>query len=148
MKPSFKVSLTGEFSYTGRYISYELIDKHNPIQALTNHPRHSLFPSNNIPVYPLQFSDAKAMIRALQKTNVLINTYWIRYPASGISHENAVRNIDFLVKCAKNAGIEKIIHVSVSNPSKDSTLSYFKGKAEAEEIKAKLEEAGATIELK
>jgi NADH dehydrogenase len=134
MNKSHKVSLTGAFSYTGRYISYELIANNIPFQAITNHPQHSLFPSQNIPVHPLQFQDASSMIDALRKTDIFINTYWIRYPANGVTHDTAVQDIDFMVQCAKKAGVKKIIHISVSNPSKDSKLSYFRGKAEAEEV--------------
>jgi NADH dehydrogenase len=131
---SLSVTLTGAFSYTGRYIGQELLRRKIPFQSLTNHPRPSVYPSASIPVVSLQFQDASLLISALQKSTILINTYWIRYPAKGISHETAVQNIGFLVQCAKQAGIQKIIHMSVSNPSPDSQLSYFKGKAEAEEI--------------
>ncbi len=131
---SLAVSLTGAFSYTGRYIGQELLRRKIPFQSLTNHPRPSVYPSASIPVAPLQFQDAPSLIATLRKSTILINTYWIRYPAKGITHETAVQNIGFLVQCAKQAGIQKIIHISVSNPSPDSQLSYFKGKAEAEEI--------------
>ncbi|MDD4029475.1 MAG: NAD(P)H-binding protein [Caldisericia bacterium] len=131
---SVSVTLTGAFSYTGRYIGQELLRRKIPFQSLTNHPRPSVFPSASIPVAPLQFQDAPSLIATLRKSTILVNTYWIRYPAKGITHETAVQNIGFLVQCAKQAGIQKIIHISVSNPSIDSQLSYFKGKAEAEEI--------------
>jgi uncharacterized protein YbjT (DUF2867 family) len=131
---SLSVTLTGAFSYTGRYIGQELLRRKISFQSLTNHPRPSVFPSASIPVAPLQFQDAPSLIATLRKSTILVNTYWIRYPAKGISHETAVQNIEFLVQCAKQAGIHKIIHISVSNPSKDSQLSYYKGKAEAEEI--------------
>jgi NADH dehydrogenase len=131
---SLSVILTGAFSYTGRYIGQELLRRRIPFQSLTNHPRPSIFPSASIPVAPLQFQDASLLISTLRKSTILVNTYWIRYPAKGISHETAVQNIGFLVQCAKQAGIQKIIHISVSNPSIESQLSYFKGKAEAEEI--------------
>jgi len=128
------VSLTGAFSYTGRYIAYELINNSVSFQAITNHPRPYLFPSHSIPVVPLQFEDASVLTDALKKTSILINTYWIRYPAAGISHETAVQNSKILLECAKRAGVQRVVHISVSNPDIHSSMSYFRGKAQVEEL--------------
>ncbi len=63
---SVSVTLTGAFSYTGRYIGQELLRRKIPFQSLTNHPRPSVYPSASIPVVPLQFQDASLLISALQ----------------------------------------------------------------------------------
>jgi len=38
-----------------------------------------------------------------------------------------------LFNAAKEAGVRKIVHISITNPSEDSHLEYFRGKAELEE---------------
>ena len=38
-----------------------------------------------------------------------------------------------MIKAAKDAGVRRIVHVSITNPSLDSKLPYFRGKAELEE---------------
>jgi uncharacterized protein YbjT (DUF2867 family) len=129
-----EVALTGAFSYTGRYIAQRLLAEGIKIRALTNHPKLEVFPQHSIPVFPLRFQEEDSMIDALKGTDILINTYWIRYPHKKLTHENAAQNIQFLVQCAKKAGVRQIIHLSVSNPSEDSTLSYYKGKAQAENM--------------
>ena len=39
-----------------------------------------------------------------------------------------------LLRAAREAGVERIVHVSVSNPSLDSPLGYYRGKAAAEAL--------------
>jgi uncharacterized protein YbjT (DUF2867 family) len=131
---SMEVALTGAFSYTGRYIAKKLLAEGIKIRALTNHPKGELFPQHSIPVFPLQFKEESPMIDALKGAEILINTYWIRYPHREQSHEKAAENIQFLVQCAQKAGVRQIIHLSVSNPSENSSLSYYKGKALAENM--------------
>jgi NADH dehydrogenase len=41
-----------------------------------------------------------------------------------------------LFSAAAEAGVERIVHVSITNPSLDSPLPYFKGKAEVEQALA------------
>ena len=40
-----------------------------------------------------------------------------------------MRNTLALFEAAKAAGVERIVHVSITNPSEDSPLEYFRGKA-------------------
>lgn len=127
-----KASLTGAFSYTGRYIARKLIENGIVFKAITNHPRSLLFPDVTIPVSPLQFTNSELMVEAMAGSDVFINTYWIRYPYRSLTHEKAVENIQFLIDCAKKAKVKQFIHISVTNPSEDTSLSYFKGKALAE----------------
>ena len=126
------VSLTGAFSYTGRYIARKLALEGIVFKAITNHPRPELFPDLKISVAPLQFTNLALMKEALTGSDVFINTYWVRYPYQAITHEKAVENIQFLIECAKQAKVKQFIHISVTNPSEDTSLSYFKGKALAE----------------
>lgn len=45
------------------------------------------------------------------------------------THAEAVRNTLTLFDAAKRAGVRRIIHTSITNPSEDSPLEYFSGKA-------------------
>ena len=44
----------------------------------------------------------------------------------------AVRNTQKLFAAAKDAGIRRVVHISITNPSEDSELEYFSGKARLE----------------
>src|SRR5262245_50089335 len=43
------------------------------------------------------------------------------------------RNAKGLFDAAKRAGVARIVHISITNPDRDSDLPYFSGKAEMEE---------------
>ncbi|HEU5400711.1 MAG TPA: hypothetical protein VFU86_05095, partial [Terriglobales bacterium] len=82
---------------------------------------------------PLAFEDEGALRRSLEGATTLYNTYWVRFAYGSMSHEVAVRNTRQLLRAAESAGIERIVHISITNPTLDSPLPYFRGKAELEE---------------
>ncbi len=47
--------------------------------------------------------------------------------------ESAVRNTRTLIQAAKDAGVRRIVHVSIANPSLESPLGYYQGKAQVEQ---------------
>jgi NADH dehydrogenase len=63
---------------------------------------------------------------------VLYNTYWVRFNHKSFTHAEAVKNTYRLFEAAKEADVERIVHVSITNPSEDSPLEYFSGKAKIE----------------
>jgi NADH dehydrogenase len=63
---------------------------------------------------------------------VLYNTYWIRYNHRNFTRAQAVENSLILFDAARQAGVERIVHVSIANPSEDSPFEYYRGKARLE----------------
>src|SRR5208337_384566 len=45
------------------------------------------------------------------------------------THADAVRNTLTLFDAAREAGVQRVVHVSITNPSEESNLEYFRGKA-------------------
>jgi uncharacterized protein YbjT (DUF2867 family) len=126
--------VTGAFSFTGRFIARRLIAEGRSIRTLTNHPRRPGADDIKVEVAPLQFSDYPALVESLRGADVLYNTYWIRFPHGGTYFGDAVSNTHTLMSAAAEAGVRKVVHISVSNPSVDSGLAYYAGKARAEAI--------------
>jgi uncharacterized protein YbjT (DUF2867 family) len=124
--------VTGAFGYTGAHITRRLIVAGREVRTLTNHPKPNDPASQNIQVAPLNFADRAALQRSLEGAQVLYNTYWIRFPHGNKTFEQAVENSRTLFQAAKLAGIERIVHVSIANPSEDSPLGYYHGKAQVE----------------
>src|SRR5207237_781140 len=58
--------------------------------------------------------------------------YWVRFAHGGTTYESAVANSLALIRAAEEAGVERIVHVSITNPDEESTLGYFRGKARVE----------------
>jgi NADH dehydrogenase len=79
------------------------------------------------------------MLRALEGASVLYNTYYVRFNFRGavaFSFEEAVRNSAVLFSAAKQAGVGRIVHISITNPSEDSSFEYFRCKAKIERLLA------------
>ena len=119
--------VTGAFSYTGRFIVERLLAEGRDVRALSRSQRGAGDP--DVPRSPLQFEDATALAESLRGVETLYNTYWIRFPHAGMTFERAVENTRTLFRAAAGAGVARIVHVSVSNPSLESPYPYFRGKA-------------------
>ena len=122
-----KIAVTGAFSYSGKYITKRLLDRGEEVITLTNHPQRDPF-SGKVKVYPLDFDEARTT-RSLQGVDVLVNTYWVRFDKGKNTQPRAVENTRKLVNAAKAAGVKRIVHISIANPSADSRLPYYWGKA-------------------
>jgi len=122
--------VTGAFSFSGSYIAARLLAMGEGVRTLTNHPR------GNAPfeVAPLDFRNPDGLTRNLAGAEVLYNTFWVRFARGAVNHETAVENTRALVHAAEQAGVRRMVHISVANPSSDSPLPYFKGKAAVEEL--------------
>ena len=126
--------VTGAFSYTGRYITQRLLKEDVQVSTLTRRSTTDDPFGGRVPATPLDFLDEDGLRRSLDGAGVLYNTYWVRYGRGHTTFDAAVKNSKRLFEAAREAGVGRIVHISVSNPSRDSDLPYFKGKADVEEI--------------
>ncbi len=133
MDPGFDV-VTGAFSFTGRFIARHLLANGRRVRTLTNHPRRPGAEDLDVDIAPLQFIDRAALVESLRGADVFYNTYWVRFRHGGIGFGDAVANTRTLMSAAAEAGVRKVVHISVSNPTADSRLDYYAGKARTEEI--------------
>lgn len=127
-------AVTGAFSYSGSYIAQALMDKGWETLTLTRRPERAHPLQGKVQAFPLDFEDRGALTRNLEGVDCLVNTYWVRFKHPGSDFEQAVRNISFLVEAAREAGVRRVVHLSVSNPNVHSPLPYYSGKARAEEV--------------
>jgi uncharacterized protein YbjT (DUF2867 family) len=127
-------AVTGVFSYTGRAIAVELLARGERVRSLSRRdaPGDPLRPQ--VDVAPLRF-DAAALEDALRGAQTLYNTYWIRFERRGHTFDAAVACSVALFRAAERAGVERIVHVSVSQPERgaEAGLPYFRGKLRLEE---------------
>lgn len=125
-------AVTGAFGYTGKYITRRLLDAGQEVITLTNSVKRANPFGERVKAYPFNFDNPEALAESLQGVRVLYNTYWVRFNHRLFKHADAVRNTERLFEAAKAAGVERIVHVSITNPSIDSPLEYFSGKARLE----------------
>ena len=125
-------AVTGAYGYSGKYIAKRLLDRGHEVITLTNSPDRVNPFGDRVKPHPFNFDNPEELTRSLRGVTVLYNTYWIRFNHKLFKHTDAVRNTLLLFEAAKNAGVERIVHVSISNPANDSPLEYFRGKARLE----------------
>jgi uncharacterized protein YbjT (DUF2867 family) len=121
-------AVTGAFSYSGKAIARALADSGRQVRTLTGHANRATGASP-IEVRPLDFDDQIGLVASLEGVTTLYNTYWVRFAHQRIDHDLAVENSRALFQAARRAGVERIVHVSITHPSVDSPLPYFRGKA-------------------
>ena len=126
--------VTGAFGYSGQYIARRLLDNGVVVRTVTNSPDRKNPFAGQVPASPFHFNDPPKLVEALQGASVLYNTYWVRFNHSRFNHADAVENTLRLFEAAKEAGVERVVHVSITNPTEDSPLEYFSGKARARDL--------------
>ena len=129
--------VTGAFSYSGAAITRELQAAGRRVRTLTGHPDRARA-STEVDVRPLDFDDPAELTRSMHGAHTLYNTYWVRFAHGQVDHDAAVVNSRTLFEAAADAGVQRIVHVSITNPSLGSPYPYFRGKAQVEHILAEV----------
>jgi uncharacterized protein YbjT (DUF2867 family) len=126
-------AVTGAFGYSGKYIARRLLEAGQGVITLTNAPQSASPFGERVKAYPFRFAEPARLAEAFRGVSVLYNTYWVRFNyGSSFSHSMAVDNTLKLFAAAQEAGVRRVVHISITNPSEDSPLEYFSGKARLE----------------
>ena len=132
--------VTGAFSHTGKYIAQRLLSMGEEVRTLTSRPDHENPFGHQVKAVPFNFDKPEELLESLRGAKTLYNTYWVRYPHGQLSFDKAVENNRTLIAAAEEAGIRRIVYISITNSSEDSPFPYFRGKALVEKaiIQSKL----------
>ncbi|KKM21632.1 hypothetical protein LCGC14_1633500 [marine sediment metagenome] len=125
-------AVTGAFGYSGGCIARRLLEGGCRVITLTNSPNKPDPFDGKVRPVPFHFDRPEKLIESLKGVAVLYNTYWVRFNYRRFSHARAVRNSSTLFEAAARAGVGRVVHVSITNPSESSPLEYFRGKARIE----------------
>ncbi len=125
--------VTGAFGYTGKYIAARLLKDGRRVRTLTNSVHRANPFGGQVEARPFDFDVPEKLVESLSGATTLYNTYWVRFNYKrDFSHSTAVENTRALFRAAQQAGVQRVVHVSITNPSEDSPLEYFSGKAKLE----------------
>ena len=103
------------------------------MQSITGHPQRENPFGNQVPLHPFNFDRPKELVKTLQDTDTLFNTYWIRVDHDGRTHQQCVEQTRVMFQAAREAGVHRIVQVSITNADPGSDLPYFRGKGQVEE---------------
>ncbi|MDP6199617.1 MAG: NAD(P)H-binding protein [Candidatus Poseidonia sp.] len=128
--------VTGAFGYSGRWVAHHLLQQEVRVRTLTNAVGRDDPFEGRVEVHGLDFTDMDRLVASLKGAEVLYNTYWVRYNKSGkrFAHATAVENTRILFEAARRAGVKRVVHFSVANPTKAPHWTYFEGKVEVERL--------------
>ncbi len=121
--------VTGAFSYTGKYITRRLLSMGKRVKTLTGRSNRDNPFGHQVSTSPFNFDNPSQLTESLQGAITLYNTYWVRFSHGQVTFDKAVKNTKTLIKAAEEAGVHRIVHISITNPSEKSPLPYFRGKA-------------------
>lgn len=124
--------VTGAFGFAGRYITDILLKEGAKVRTLTGHPERRNPHPLPVEVMPYEFENPAALVEKLRGARTLFNTYWVRFDRGRTTHGQAVANSQNLIRAAAAAGVRRFVHISIANPSLDSPLPYYRGKAAIE----------------
>ncbi len=136
--------VTGAFSFTGKYLTERLLAKGRHVHTLTGHPNSPNPFGDQVRVFPYNFDDFGALVKSLEGASTFYISYWVRFSYGQMSFERAVENTRTLFWAAKEAGVRRVVYISITHPSEDSPLPYFSGKAGLERA---LKESGLSYAI-
>jgi len=116
--------VTGAFSYSGSAIAERLLGSGRRVRTFTFHPQREHHLQARVETFPYRFDDPAALTRSLDGVTTLYNTYWVRFDHGQTRFADAIENSRILFSAAERARVERIVHVSIANPSIDSPLPY------------------------
>jgi NADH dehydrogenase len=130
--------VTGAFSYSGARIAARLLESGRRIRTLTFHPDRPHPLRAHVEALAYRFDDPVALASSLAGVSTLYNTYWVRFDRGTTTFANAIENSRTLFHAARRAGVTRIVHISIANPSIESPLPYYRGKALVERALAEV----------
>jgi uncharacterized protein YbjT (DUF2867 family) len=125
-------AVTGAFGYSGKYIAHRLLAEGQRVITLTNSTQRANPFGPAVLAYPFNFDQSEKLSESLSGVSALYNTYWVRFNHRSFTYADAVSNTEVLFRAAKAAGVQRVVHISITNPSEDSPLEYFRGKGRVE----------------
>jgi NADH dehydrogenase len=126
--------VTGAFGYIGRHIAALLLEQGETVRTITTHPEKPNPFGPAVNAYPYHFDRPDLLEDNLRGAKALFNTYWVRFDYQGMTFDRALENTRILFESARRAGVGKVVQISVTQSSLDSSLPYYRGKARQEQI--------------
>jgi NADH dehydrogenase len=129
-----RVAVTGSFGFTGRVLTERLLEAGLDVVTLSRRSGSGDPLSERISVRPFDTTRPDDLAASLAGLDTLFNTYWIRFPRGAETFEGAVARSAVLLAAARDAGVKRVVHVSVVNATADGETPYVRAKAALESV--------------
>ncbi len=132
-----RIMITGALSYSGRYIAERALEQGWDVHALEGARSAGKPNPHAIPITLFDWEQPAQQGRveqALRGCDVLVNTYWRRPTEGEDATAIAQQHCLDLFAAAKEAGVGRIVHLSVAHADEGSELPYFQRKGYVESV--------------
>lgn len=128
----------GGTGFLGRAIVRELVEAGRPVRIAARHPRlpEWLEPGDHVEAVACDLRDESQVATALAGSAAAINavSLYVERRRSGLTFEAIhVAGAGRLARLARDAGLERLVHVSGIGASSDSPSAYVRARASGEE---------------
>lgn len=127
-------AVTGAFGFTGRVLTEQLLAAGDTVVTLTRRSGAGDPLAGRINVRPFDTTRPAELVSALAGVDTLFNTYWLRFPRGSSTFEAAVARSATLLAAAREAGVRRVVHISVVNAAADAETPYVRAKAALEAV--------------
>ena len=127
-------AVTGAFGFTGRALAERLLTDGHDLVTLSRRSGEGDPLRDQLRVEPFDTDRPDRLVASLAGVDTLFNTFWIRFPRGTMTYERAVAQSAALVAAARDAGVRRIVHLSVVNAAPDGPTPYVRAKAALEAI--------------
>jgi len=124
-----RVSVTGAYGFSGKYMARRLLDLRHEVITLTNSPNRSNPFGKSIKAFLYNFSEPHELEKSLRGVDALINTYWVGFDKPPhFTFAQALANAKVLFDAAKRARVGRVVHIDhQSRPQIRSPLLQRQG---------------------
>lgn len=127
-------AITGAFGFTGRALAERVLADGHDLVTLSRRSGAGDPLRDRLRVEPFDTDRPDRLVTSLAGVDTLFNTFWIRFPRGAMTYERAFAQSAVLVAAAREAGVRRIVHVSVVNAAPDGPTPYVRAKAALEAI--------------
>ena len=127
-------AVTGAFGFTGRAIARRLLAGGDSVVTVTRRSGARDPLAASISVRPFDTSRPADLTASLAGVDTLFNTYWLRFPRGSDTFEDAVARSATLLAAAREAGVRRVVHVSVVNAATNADTPYVRAKGALESV--------------
>jgi Nucleoside-diphosphate-sugar epimerases len=128
------VAVTGAFGFTGHALAEHLLDAGHEVVTLSRRSGAGDSLASRVTVRPIDGVAIPELAASLAGVQTLFNTYWLRFPRGTQTFEGVMARSAMLLAAAREAGVRRVVHVSVINATFDAETPYVRAKAALESV--------------
>lgn len=141
------VAVFGGTGFLGRRVVQELVKAGRPVRVGARRPeRPGIAGQARVEFVAVDIRDDQAVAQAVQGASAVVNAVSLYVEKGDLSFDAIhVKGAERVVRCAKAAGVERLVHVSGIGVSTDSPSAFVRARARGEQVVRKAFEQASIV---